>query len=346
MHTHTDKAHGAREQRAVGAVPQRRWGSKSKLQGVDAKTALIAPRSVQEKLGDDPQAKRVAQLHALAETYSIHPKQVSAKTDGGHSQTEKAGSSASSGKAVIQRIVEEVQARGNTYYRSSFSPAKYFATKAEAQAHEDALIASNSFPSHKKRSPTAFTFAQTPSGSSIGTGASRQGPHVFGEAGMNQAFGDMNEAELRAAAGRLPSPSDTRERFDREMADLSDDDERQARVARFDKTYQQLYGLAQGISPGAPKGGSGVKARNALRNVVKMAANMTAHGTYGYQLRNPKEHEDWPDMIKGKGERGNASVKRLYDHHVEDLVRDEEALEEENEMRRGFLHRRKRARTK
>lgn len=99
--------------------------------------------------------------------------------------------------------------------------------------------------------------------------------------------------------------------------------------------------MAQSINPDAHKGGAKTKATNARRNVLKMATNMSAYGTYGYQERHPHEHDDWDEMIGGKGEREDAPTKKLYDDHAEDFVDDTKAFEEENEMRKGFLDQRK-----
>jgi hypothetical protein len=299
--------------------------------------------SFQEMANNSEKVKRADQLQNVANNYSKQLKSVtglpSIKTN--IAQLDSIPNYSNNNTDVIQRVVESVQDRGQTYYRSSFDTRKYFATKAEAQAHEDYLIAQMSFPSFRDRAPTAFTFAQTPMSQSIGSGASRQGPHVFAEVGMNRAFEDMDRTGLDAAAKALPPPDVTRTRFDVEMAQMDEDDERSARVDRFDERYRQLYGLAQDIDPDAHKGGKKTKATNARRNVLKMAANMSAFGTYGYQEEEPHEHEDWAEMIKGKGEKATASADKLYDDHAEDFVQDEDAFEEENEMRRKMLARRK-----
>ena len=332
MNARAIKSQEDKSQSAVNAIPKKQNNNGAPLQFVDNRGIAVTQRKLQEVAGNSRKARKAIQLQAVADKYTAHSKQLKTSQNVSNSQL---------GKPVIQRIVEEVKSGGNTYYRSSFDVKRYFATLAEAQTYEDGLIANMSFPSYKNRAPTAFTFAQTSSDNSIGSGSSKQGPHVYAEVGMNKAFGDMGRPQLAAAAARLPDPDETRDRFDGEMADMSDDEERGKRVDRFYVSYRQLHGLAQSIDPESHKGGKKTKATNARRNVVKMAANMGAYGTYGYQERNPHEHEDWDAMIGGKGEKANAPVKKLYDDHAEDFVVDDGAFKDESEMRRAFLDERK-----
>jgi len=75
MNTHADKTQENRNQTVANEISQKKSGGESTFQFVDNRHEAVIQKRLQEMVNNSPQAKKVAQLQAMADNYSAQQQQ-------------------------------------------------------------------------------------------------------------------------------------------------------------------------------------------------------------------------------------------------------------------------------
>ena len=263
---------------------------------------------------------RPVQLQNIANASPVHKKRVSPVF---------------SQQKVVQRVVEPVKMGGTIYWRTSWDNKNVFATKTDAENHETNLKSSFAFNLNpvNKRSPTFFTMMQTDKDNTIGDGGSNQGPHTIGEVGINKGITDMKKGDIDTMfSEHIPTPLQALQFLDDEKNELTTDPQFSAKRLRFKERYEDLYNTYSTV----PSNKIPIK-----KKIFKQIFNLSPYGTYAWNRKNPQSLANWKKLIGGKGEKANATIKKLTDPNADSFFKSTGKYRVWKKKRQQFLKNRK-----